>query len=155
MPEQIHVWEMPELEAFDGTHSAIAGRLIEFETKKYDLLPDHRRWLQDKVVPAILERPMRGWICMAMPASWGISEIIWRCPGRGSKRSRTFLANIWQGKEGISMGWSTSIAASAKRRRVTRRAIPIIRVIGGQRKLSSSVPNRPLSGRRSSLGIGQ
>ncbi|MGE4545692.1 MAG: hypothetical protein AB7D06_16490 [Pedobacter sp.] len=61
MPEQIHVWEMPELIAFDGTHSAIAGRLIEFETKKSELLPDHRHWLQEKVVPAILARP-NAWI---------------------------------------------------------------------------------------------
>lgn len=61
MPGQNHVLEMPEFVAFDGTHAAVAGRLIDFQTKKSDLREDHQRWLRDKVVPMILARP-NAWI---------------------------------------------------------------------------------------------
>lgn len=51
------VLEMPEFVAFDGTRAAVAGRLINFATGKSVLQEGHRRWLQEKVVPAILARP--------------------------------------------------------------------------------------------------
>lgn len=61
MPGQPHVLEMPEFVAFDGTRAVAAGRLIDFQTKKSELLEDHRCWLRDKVVPKILARP-NAWI---------------------------------------------------------------------------------------------
>jgi len=42
--------------AFDGTPAAVAGRLINFQTGKFDLRPGHRLWLQEQVVPAIIAR---------------------------------------------------------------------------------------------------
>jgi len=53
--------EMPIFMAFDGTRATFAGRLIDFQTRKSELLPEHRRWLQEMIVPAILTRP-NAWI---------------------------------------------------------------------------------------------
>jgi hypothetical protein len=47
--------------AFDGTPAAAAARLINFTTAKADLLPGHKKWLDEKVIPAIRARP-NAWI---------------------------------------------------------------------------------------------
>lgn len=49
--------EMPLFMAFDGTRGTFAGRLIDFQSGKSTLLPEHRRWLRELIVPAILTRP--------------------------------------------------------------------------------------------------
>ena len=51
------VLEMPEFLALDGTRALVAGRLINFATGKPYLQEGHKRWLLDKVMPAILASP--------------------------------------------------------------------------------------------------
>ncbi len=55
------VTEMEKFVAFDGTHAATAGRLINFPTGSSTLQPGHQEWLKNEVVPAILARP-NSWI---------------------------------------------------------------------------------------------
>lgn len=63
MAQYPEVLEIPEWIAMDGARAAKAGRMIDFHTGKSELRQSHRLWLEQRVVPAILQHS-NPWIDM-------------------------------------------------------------------------------------------